>query len=114
MAFFNAPRLFATIALAAIVLPAAANAAESAPVPDAVTVSTNGMDLANPAAQALVKHRIVLAARKLCAAESTGAVLSSDAYDTCVASATADAKFQLESRIAAASTGAMVASINMK
>jgi UrcA family protein len=114
MAFFTTPRLFATVALAAIVLPAAANAAESAPGQTVVSVSTSGMDLANPVAQAMLTHRIVLAARKVCGQDITGDVLSSDAYDICVSSAEADAKSQIKTRIAAASTRAMVASITSK
>ena len=114
MAVFTAPRLFAAFALAAIALPVAASAAESAPNPTVVSLSTSGMDLANPAAQAMLTHRIVLAARKVCGQAFTDDVLFSDAYDTCVRSAEADAHSQMESRLATASTRAMVATIASK
>jgi UrcA family protein len=110
MTFFNASRLAAFISLAAIVLPAAAEAADQA----AMSVSTSGVDLTNPAGQAVLSHRIAVAAHKLCAQVTTGDALSSDAYADCVGRATADGKAQLDSRIAAASTRAMVASIGVK
>ncbi len=114
MAFFTAPRLFTTFALAAFILPAAANAAEIVPAQNFASVSTNGMDLTNPAARAMLTHRIVVVAHKLCGQMSTGDVLTSDAFDECVGRATADAKSQMDSRIAAASTRAMVTSIASK
>jgi UrcA family protein len=114
MAIFTAPRLFAAFALVAIALPAAAKAAGSAPDQSIVTISTSGLNLANPAAQATLAHRIVLAAHKVCGQVTAGDALSSDAFDDCVGRATADAKSQMQSRIAAASTRAMVASITAK
>ncbi len=114
MAIFTAPRLFAAFALVAIALPAAAKAAEPAPDQSIVTVSTSGLDLANPAAQAMLTHRIFLAARTVCNLVTDGNALSSDAYDDCFRRATADAKSQMQTRIAAASTRAMVASITTK
>jgi UrcA family protein len=113
MTFFTAPRLFAFISLAAIVLPVAAEAAESADQP-VVRISTSGVDITSPAGQALLTHRIVVAAHELCDQLAPGDALSSDGYGACVGRATADGKSQLESRIAAASTRAMVASIGTK
>jgi len=110
MTFFTAPRLFAFISLAAIVLPVVAEAADQR----VVNVSTSGVDITNPAGQALLTHRIAVAAHKLCDQVAEGDALSSDAYGDCVGRATADGKAQLDSRIAAASTRAMVASIGVK
>ncbi len=113
MSFFTAPRLLTALALAALVAPAAANAASPSDMP-AVTVSTAGLALASPASQSALRYRIAVAAHKVCDQATGGDALTSPSYTECFSQATADAKAQMQSQIATLSTQAMVASIALK
>jgi predicted secreted Zn-dependent protease len=90
MTRFTASRFVSVLALAAFVLPAAAQAAE--PGSDAVVVvSTSGQSPAS------LSHSVAVAASKVCGAVAQPAT---DAFDDCFSHAIADARTQLDDQVA--------------
>jgi UrcA family protein len=104
MAFFTATRVFSALIFGAVIVPVIASAA---PVSDTqvALVSTRGVDMTKPADQAMMRHRIAVAAHKVCDQVTEGDALTSPGYAECVGHATADASAQI------GTTRAMVASL---
>ncbi len=65
-------------------------------------VRTADLDLAAPADQATLRHRVRLAARKVCAKLSVGEALTTDAFLVCYTDALHNALGEADQRIAAA------------
>ena len=114
MAVSKITHLLSALALAAVVLPVGAYAAQADSDSRVVLVSTAGLNAARPADQAVLRHRIAVAAHKVCDAVTQGDSLTAPGYADCVGKANADAKLQLEDRIATASNTAAVTSIALK
>jgi len=112
MSFFTAPRLLATLALAAAALPAVSQAAEPAYETHVQVVSTAGLNLAQSPDQAILRHRIAVAAYRVCSQVVQGDPLNSPGYAECFAKATADARAQMQNQIASANTRSFIASIS--
>jgi UrcA family protein len=74
-------------------------------------VSTSGLDLTKAADQALLRHRIAVAASKLCAMVNHTASLTDEGYDACFQKAAAEARRQADAQIAALQSKAIAAAI---
>ncbi len=72
-------------------------------------VRTVDLDLAAPADQATLRHRVRLAARKVCAKISNGEALTTDAFIVCYADAVHNALGEADQRIAAAQAATRLA-----
>ena len=114
MAASKTTSLLSALALAAVVLPAGAFAAQADSATSVVLVSTAGLNAARPADQALLRHRITVAAHKLCDEVTQGDALTAPGYADCVGNATANARLQLEDQITIANTSNNFASIALK
>ena len=114
MAIFTAPRILSTLALAAFILPAAAHATQPGAESPVAVVSTSGPDPAKPQDRAVLRHRIAVAAHKVCDQVAPGDPMTSSGYADCFSRTTADARSQLDSQVAIATSRAMVASIAPK
>jgi UrcA family protein len=114
MAASKITSLLSALALAAVVLPVGTYAAQADSDTSVVTVSMAGLNAARPADQAILRHRITVATHKLCDAVTQGDALTAPGYADCVGKANADARSQLEDRIATARHGTTVASIALK
>jgi UrcA family protein len=73
-------------------------------------VSTAGLDLASPADQAVLRHRLMVAARRVCEDADFGEPEDSPDVQDCIAKARAGAERQVDKRIAAAEARSVVAS----
>jgi UrcA family protein len=113
MAFFTTARLLSAVTLVTIAAPVAATAGAPAVDTRTTLVSVADLDLAKPADQAVLRHRIVIAAHKVCGDVTPGDALS-PGYTACIENAKANADMQVQSEIAKASTRAMIASIDAK
>ena len=111
MSFFTPTRVFSALIFGAVIAPIVASA-EPAYGTQVAIVSTTGMDASKPADQAILRHRIAVAAHRLCTQVTQQESLTSPAYTACVATATTDAKAQLGVQIAKANSSAMIASVS--
>ncbi len=111
MTFFSTTRLLSALMLAAVAVPAVASAAPLGSDTQVAVVSTAGLDASKPADQAILHHRIAVAANQVCGQVMPGDSRSSPGYAECFGRATSDAKAQLEARTALVSGKAVVASI---
>ncbi len=109
MAASKITHLLSALALAAVILPVGAIAAQPDSETNIVLVSTAGLNAARPADQAVLRHRIAVAAHKVCDAVTQGDALTTPGYVECVGKASADATSQLEGRIVAADATSLVA-----
>ena len=114
MAASKITHLLSALALAAVVLPVGAYAAQADSDTRVVLVSTAGLNAARPDDQAVLRHRITVAAHEVCDAVTQGDSLTAPGYAECVGRANADARSQLADRIATANDTAQVASIALK
>ncbi len=114
MAVFTTAQLLSTLALAAFLVPAAARADQSAVDSRSAVVSTSGLDLATPQDQAVLRHRVAVAAHQVCEQVTQGDGMGSPGYTECFNRAKADARAQVEAQIAMANSRAMLASITAK
>ncbi|MGI4746390.1 MAG: UrcA family protein [Janthinobacterium lividum] len=100
--------------LAGLLLTAVATAASAEPgvVNDdgsmTEQVSSSGLDLGSPLAQATMKRRIEMAVRRVCGSDDQGGLLGQMAYQSCHEDAMADAMGQLTMLVARASGHDMV------
>lgn len=67
-------------------------------------VSSAGLDLGSPLAQATMKRRIEMAARRVCSSDDQGNLQGATAYAACHEDAMADAMGQLTTLVARASS----------
>jgi len=111
---FTARRLLARALLAATVaaltLPAAAAPAPAATDDVVRRVSTAGLNLTQAADRAILRHRIVVAALKVCKEVTDGDSLEQPGFRDCFQRSAAGALAQMDVQVAAARTRAMVAS----
>jgi UrcA family protein len=109
-------RFSAGAALIAWLVCAALPATAAAPIEDAEfdtatrAVGTADLNLSSKADQAMLRHRINVAARKVCETVTAGNGIGSPGFDTCFAAAASSARRQANARIAAAESRALVAS----
>jgi UrcA family protein len=81
-------KLFLNLAAAALIAAASAGVARAADASGAeVTVSTHGLDLRDPGADAVLRHRVLHAARRLCVKSVAPATVMSEAFESCVSDA---------------------------
>lgn len=104
---FRIASFAASLSLSLAPLAAAAPTGERNSV--ALQVSTAGLDLTQPSDQARLRHRVSVAASKLCAQVTGAASLTDPGFETCFHQAAAEGRQQAEMRIAAAQGNAMVA-----
>jgi UrcA family protein len=100
---------------AALAIGLANPAAAATPATDSsmveLHVSTVGLDITKPADQALLRHRIAVAAAKLCAMVNDGAGLGEDSFNDCFQRTAGETRRQADAQIAALQSKAMVAFI---
>jgi UrcA family protein len=89
--------------------PLAAAAPASAPDSVALQVSTDGLDLTQQSDQARLRHRVSVAASRLCAQVTGATSLTDPGFEACFHQAAAEGRQQAEVRIAAAQGSALVA-----
>jgi UrcA family protein len=114
MSIFTTTRLVSVLALAAFATPVVASAEVQNADTRVAVVSFSGLDPARADDQAVLRHRIAVAAHKVCEQVTQGDSMASPGYTECFSRAVADARSQLDSQVAMASSRAMVASITAK
>jgi UrcA family protein len=114
MSAFKTTRLVSVLALAAFIAPVVANATEQATDTHVVVVSLSGLDPARAGDQAVLRHRIAVAAHKVCEVVTQGDAMGSPGYSECFSRAMVSARLQLDSEVAMANSRAMVASVAPK
>jgi UrcA family protein len=113
---FHRSKITAGVAAMALAVSAAATLPAAAAAPDTSAdivvrnVGTAGLDLAKQADQARLRHRIAVAASKVCQEVTQGSDLASPAYTDCFLRAASDAWTELDTRVAAARSKSLVAS----
>jgi UrcA family protein len=77
---------------------------------DSIPVAARDLDLRTRTGAAMLRHRVVIAAYKVCEATNPGDQIDSDAFSACVREAVQHASQQVETLIAAAGGGSVIAS----
>jgi len=95
--------------LASAVLPAVAATDDADPGAFVRSVSSKGLDLTTTAGQAMLRHRVDVAAHKVCEAAIAADGLGSAGFTDCFLAAAANGRRQAETRIAVARSRAMLA-----
>jgi UrcA family protein len=83
------PKMFLSLALAGMLLSGSARAAEQSS--EGVAVSVQDRDLSASGAEAKLRHRVLVAAYKVCSAVDPSAAIGSDAFIECLQAARRDA-----------------------
>jgi UrcA family protein len=104
-------KLFLGLAVAGLINAAGTvNAGANERYTDSITVAARDLDLRTHTGAASLRHRVVVAAYKVCERVNPGELINSDAFGECVQEATRHASRQVETLIAAAQGATQMAS----